>query len=212
MGAQLNTNPKFTFVFASTNKGKLAEVSHICSKLNWACIDPSSLVSKFGPTPDVKEGVESYRKNAYLKAFEFYQWCKMPCIADDTGLEVNLLSGLPGIKSARYAGDTATMQQNKIKLLTDMDSITDRSASFICVLCLVKESKLSYEQAIFAEATLKGRITSSPSGAGGFGYDDLFEVESHQPHTLAELKEQNFTDTHRSRSFSELNNKLSAHF
>jgi XTP/dITP diphosphohydrolase len=212
MGVLLNTNHNFTFVFASTNKGKLLEVCQICAELNWQCLDPNTLIEEHGQVPNVIEGIESYHKNAYLKAKAFYDWCKIPTIADDTGLEVQCLNGLPGIKSARYASENSSMSQNKDKLLFDIKSSKDRKASFRSVLCFVSESNSTFEDAIFAEAILEGNIISSPLGSAGFGYDDLFEVKGHEPNTLSKLKENHFTDTHRSRSFYQLKDKLSKLF
>jgi XTP/dITP diphosphohydrolase len=203
MDVQLSTN-KLEFVFASTNKGKLNEVNEICSVLGLKCINPNNLVNKFGPIPDVIEGINSYQENAFLKAKSFYDWCKLPCIADDTGLEVFSLNNEPGIKSARYAGDNATMTDNKKLLLSKLKYLDNKSAKFTCTLCYVDSNHCSYETAIFSNGEIKGYISDQEFGSAGFGYDGLFIVDNFGK-SLSQLKETEFLDTHRYRAFSAIN-------
>lgn len=197
MVVQLNTNLKF--VFASTNIGKLKEVELICKDLNWECISPTSLVDQFGPIPDVTEGEISYWENAKLKALHFYNWCNLyPVIADDTGLEVTMLNGKPGVKSARYAGENASMSQNKQKLLAELSCQSDLSCAFKCTLCFYNGHNF-----LTSNGLLEGHICTTSDGSGGFGYDDLFipKLNNPQNFTLAKLKETSYKATHRYQAF-----------
>lgn len=202
METQTNHKLSKKFLFASTNKGKLAEVNLIAKNLGLTVIDPSTLIEKFGPVPDVEEGIESYHTNALLKATAFFNWCGLPVISDDTGLEVFVLNNQPGIKSARYAGVSASMTDNKNLLLKNLKDFSDRSAVFKCVLCYL-DSEIQ-NQPIFSDAILTGYISTNETiMTTGFGYDGLFLVEDRNK-SLSILKEDGFLDTHRMRAFINL--------
>ena len=108
----------------------------------------------------------------------------LPAIADDTGLEVEALGGRPGVHAARYAGPHASYADNLRKLLGELSGVPParRGARFRTVVVACWPDGVE----IGAEGTLEGRITESPRGAGGFGYDPVFEVED-RGRTLAEL-------------------------
>ena len=184
------------FVFATTNKGKLAEVQSIAQIVGFELILPNP---DWGPSPEVEEGTVSYQENARLKAEGFFQWCHLPVVADDTGLEVDCLQGAPGILSARYAGKDATMATNKQLLLTQIGATPEPTARFRCMLCYYD----GISPPTYAEDTLEGIIRPKQQGSAGFGYDDLFEVQGHAK-TLSQLKEGNFTHTHRFKAFQKL--------
>ncbi len=184
------------FVFATTNKGKLAEVQSIAQHVGFELILPDPA---WGPAPEVEEGTVSYQENALLKAQGFFQWCNLPVVADDTGLEVDCLHGAPGILSARYAGKDATMAAHKQLLLSQIGKTAEPTARFRCMLCYYD----GIHPPTFAEDTLEGMIRPQQQGGAGFGYDDLFEVQGHGQ-TLAQLKEGTFTKTHRFKAFQKL--------
>ena len=155
------------------NKGKFREISYLISK-KIKKISPSKLNIK---AP--KETGKTFQANAELKANYFSRFTSLPVISDDSGLYVDSLNGEPGVKSARYAGEQATDQDNIEKLITKLTNEENRSASFKTVLFFydgVKE--------ISTEGVLDGEITLEPRGDNGFGYDPVFQ---HQERTLAEL-------------------------
>ena len=194
-------------LFASTNLGKLREIASIARGFGVKVISPASLIPDFGPFPDVCESGNTYFENARLKAEAFYVWSKMPTLADDTGLEVAALNGRPGVRSARYAHDHATMAENIELLLFELKETIDRSALFRCVLILKTGEKGSDLHS--AQGVLQGSIGSEESGMGGFGYDSVFLV-SNTSKTLASLKDENFDHTHRLVAFKNLYSQLKA--
>ena len=177
-------------LFASTNSGKVEEVKLALNGSGVDIVSPQDFLRDWGkvgqvtPVPIVDENGTTYLENARLKANRFFLWANMPALADDTGLEVAALGGVPGVFSARYAGEGATSQKNREKLLWALRDATDRTAKFCCVLCL----KISSSANVEVSATLGGSITREPRGGAGFGYDSVFEVEG-TGKTLAELKE-----------------------
>ena len=205
----------FRFIFASSNRGKLEEVKEICQALGVAqVLSPNELVTTLGIPPEVEEGKDSYLENAKLKAQAFFNWSRtlqLPVIADDTGLEVLALGDRPGVCSARYAGETASMAENKAKLLNELSGIEDRRAVFRCILwaiipaanTLPLELPLSTELSFGAEGLMKGSILTQEIGSGGFGYDSLVEVAGTNQ-TLASLKQGTFLFTHRYQAFKNL--------
>jgi XTP/dITP diphosphohydrolase len=109
----------------------------------------------------------------------------MPCLADDSGLEVDALGGMPGIRSARYAGDGASDAENNAKLLQALRNVPDaaRTARFVCVIAVAGAD--GRELAV-VDGTCAGRIAREPKGTHGFGYDPLF-VPDGFAQTMAEL-------------------------
>ena len=130
---------------------------------------------------DVPETSDSLMGNALQKARYAFQRTSLPCIADDTGLEVDALKGAPGVFSARYAGEDRDPQANIAKLLKEMEGVVDRTARFRTVLALVGPTG----EHTF-EGEIKGTITTTPRGTGGFGYDPIFLPEMSDL-TFAEL-------------------------
>ncbi len=134
-----------------------------------------------GFNTEIPETGNTFRENALLKARFLYEKLRQNCIADDSGLEVEALLGRPGVFSARYAGPGCTHAQNIEKLLTEMNGISNRDASFVTVLALILDGK----EYIF-EGTIKGSITEHPAGTDGFGYDPVFLPDGYQK-TFAEM-------------------------
>jgi len=167
------------FVFATGNKGKLAEMSALAKKYGVIVHAPNEFQ---GTPPEVEEIGTTYEENAALKAEAFFKWTGIPAIADDTGLEVEALNGGPGLYSARYAGDPCTPQENRTKMLAEMAQVQNRRAEFKSVICLY-----SSEGAKYFYGSLKGEITREEIGDGGFGFDPIFKVDGYDK-TLAQLK------------------------
>ncbi|HJQ95374.1 MAG TPA: RdgB/HAM1 family non-canonical purine NTP pyrophosphatase [Acidimicrobiia bacterium] len=160
---------------ASKNPDKIAEITKVLgeSGLNIVLVDDLDW-------PDVEESGATLEENALKKAREVFEATGMPSLADDTGLFVDALGGLPGVNTARFAGPNATYDENVVRLLEQLQGIQDRSASFRTVIALVADA---YE--LVAEGVLQGQIADAPRGNGGFGYDPVFELVNGR--TLAEL-------------------------
>jgi XTP/dITP diphosphohydrolase len=134
--------------------------------------------------PGVVEDGATIRDNAIKKAVQMARMSKKLTLADDTGLEVDMLKGEPGVRSARFAGDEATYHENNKKLLKMLEGVAyeKRTARFRCVVAIADESGL-YE---CAEGICNGTILEAERGGGGFGYDPLFIADG-QTKTFAEI-------------------------
>ena len=152
---------------------------------------------------EVLETGATFKENARLKACTIARQSPGLVLADDSGLEVDALGGAPGIFSARYAGDGATDEANRRKLLKELarlGSAASRTARFRCVLVLAREGKVL---ATF-DGFLEGEIVRQPRGAGGFGYDPLFRPNGFRE-TLAEVSAaRKNAISHRGRAVREL--------
>jgi XTP/dITP diphosphohydrolase len=169
-------------VLATTNPHKLRELQSLLVSLD----TPLVSLSDIGRTvPDAVENGSTLRDNARLKASHYARGLHEWVLSDDTGLEVDALNGAPGVRSARYAGDGATMTENRAKLLSEMEGRRDRSARFVCWIALSDpEGNIVVE----CSGSCRGLLRTEPVGQGGFGYDVLFEVAG-LGRTLAELDE-----------------------
>ena len=186
-----------TWVLATGNKGKVAELSALLSELNIE-IRPQSEFQ----VSDVAETGTTFVENAIIKARHASAETGLPAIADDSGLIVDALDGAPGVYSARYAGANANDDDNIDKLLTAMQGKNQRSARFCCVLVLVRHQHDPLP--LICQATWEGEITSARSGAQGFGYDPVFKVSGLEK-TSAELsKEEKNRLSHRGQALRHL--------
>ena len=147
-------------------------------------------LSDFSNVPRVEENGKTFVENALKKARYYSKYFGKVTLADDSGLEVDSLQGLPGIRSARYAGEQASSQENNEKLLGEMEGvpISKRGARFRCVIAVVSPDGRD----LLAEGSCKGRIGLREKGRRGFGYDPLFILPNYGK-TMAELslKEKN---------------------
>lgn len=163
-------------VFATNNLNKLKEVQHLIPKH----IQLLSLkdINCFEDIPETKDTIEgnAIQKSEYIKQHYGYD-----CFADDTGLEVDVLDGAPGVYSARYAGPQRSSEDNMKKILKNLEHITDRKAQFKTVIAL----EFRGEQYLFT-GICKGTITREKNGENGFGYDPIFKAEGFEK-TFAEL-------------------------
>jgi len=186
-------------IFASNNDHKLREISSI--------IDSSiKLLSlkDININEDIPEEEPHLEGNALAKARYVHRITGMNVFADDTGLEVDALGGLPGVKSARFAGDGRDFSANIDKLLLMLGSDNNRKAQFRTVIALIWDNK----EYLF-EGIVEGNIISERRGTGGFGYDPVFIPEG-KSRTFAEmpLSEKN-TVSHRARALEKLKTFLS---
>lgn len=157
---------KQIIVLATTNKGKTRE---IMDRLKDFPLQIKNL-DDFGPIPEVIEDGETFDDNAYKKAAFTAKVLGYPALADDSGLCVQALDGAPGVYSARYAGKTATDQDNVQKLLAALQDQENRKAAFECVISIAVPTGA----ALTYEGRCEGIITQEPAGENGFGYDPLF--------------------------------------
>ncbi len=152
-------------ILATGNPGKLREIRQLLSP--WDVVAQSDF--QFS---EVEETGLSFVENAILKARHACLHGGLPAIADDSGLEVDILRGQPGIYSARYAGVGASDQENVEKLLANMDQQTRRKARFRCVLIYMQHQH--DPSPIICSGQWQGEIAWVPQGDNGFGYDPVF--------------------------------------
>ncbi len=203
-------------VVATSNAHKVEELQQLVQHLG---IQSTLLPWSDVAVPfDIDETGHTFEENAYIKAIAVYEQTGLPVIADDSGLEVDVLAGAPGVRSARYAGEDATDEDNRRKLLvalTNKNAVTladakphaagspllhgPRSAAFRCVLCYTDGHRT-----VFGEGSVKGHITDAERGDSGFGYDALF-VPENKSSTFAEMTSaEKHAISHRARAFDNL--------
>lgn len=161
-------------VLASGNKGKLAEFDQMLVSYGVTVLPQSQF-----NVSEVAETGTTFVENAIIKARHAAEITGLAAIADDSGLEVDLLQGAPGIYSARYAGENAKDQDNVLKLLETLkDQPAPRSARFQCVLVYMRHAK--DPTPIICQAAWEGQIDFNQRGANGHGYDPIFIPENYQ--------------------------------
>ena len=156
-------------ILASSNIGKIKEIQAILAE---HLIVPQSVFN----VTDADETGSTFVENAIIKARHAAFQCKLPAIADDSGLVVDALSGAPGVISARYAGVGASDRDNVQKLLKELEDVPEelRSARFICVMVFLEHAEDPFP--VIAQGVWEGQILYQPIGANGFGYDPVFWV------------------------------------
>ena len=184
-------------VLASRNAHKVRELG--------ALLRPHELIPLSDGVELPPEAGETFIENAATKARAAARATGRPALADDSGIEAAALGGAPGVRSARFAGERATDEENLAKLLRDVPADGDRSLAYVCALAVAvaappgAESEL--EVALFEERC-EGLLTHEPRGTGGFGYDPAFVP--HDPgdgRTMAELtREEKDAVSHRGRA------------
>jgi XTP/dITP diphosphohydrolase len=142
---------------------------------------------------------ETFAENALAKARSAAGATGRAALGEDSGIVVAALGGAPGIRSARYAGDRATDEENLAELIRAMESVDDRRAAYVCALAFAEPGG---EERLF-EATCEGHLARAPAGSGGFGYDPIF-VPQDSPEdnlTMASLsRQQKDAISHRGRA------------
>ena len=192
-------------VLASSNPGKLREFQQLLANAGFEVVPQADF-----DIVDAEETGLSFVENAILKARHACAHTGLAAIADDSGLEVDALSGRPGIYSARYAGLHATDADNNEKLLQELDGVAEesRTARYHSVLAFMRFA--GDPTPLLCHGVWEGKILSAPKGEGGFGYDPLFFVPTHQC-AAAELdKAEKNRISHRGKAMQELLQKLQA--
>ena len=169
-------------VLATANPGKLRELQAVLAGLDFEIVPQSA----FG-VPEVEETGLTFIENALLKARNAAFYTGLPALADDSGLAVDALGGVPGIYSARYAGAGAGDRANIGKLLAELEGVPAerRTARFVCVLALLHHP--ADPTPLICQGSWEGTILTEPRGEGGFGYDPIFFAPGEQ-RTAAELE------------------------
>lgn len=154
-------------VFATNNKHKLQEIRSILS----GHFEILSL-SDIGFYEDIPETGDTLAENASQKSHAIYERFNLDCFSDDTGLEIDSLGGEPGVYSARYAGESASYDDNVNKVLSELVGHENRQAAFSTVISLILDGK-----EFQFEGRVPGQITHEKHGKGGFGYDPVFQPD-----------------------------------
>jgi XTP/dITP diphosphohydrolase len=192
-------------VIASNNKGKIAELTDLLKPLGLTPVAQGEL-----GVSEAEEPAVTFVENAILKARHAARMTGLPALADDSGLAVDALGGQPGVRSARYAGDSASDEDNVRALLSAMENVpeTQRTAQFHCVLVYLRHA--DDPTPVICHGRWPGHILEQPCGEGGFGYDPVFLV----PETGTSAAEMSRKDkgriSHRGRALTQLLEQLGA--
>lgn len=182
-------------IFGTSNQHKLEEVKSI--------LDPLQINIKglkdIGYTTDIEETGSTLEENASIKSWHVYKSEKVNVFSEDTGLEVEALNGAPGVYTARYAGMQKNHNDNMDLLLKNLSQFENRKAQFRAVISLILDGK----ESLF-EGVIKGTISLTKRGEGGFGYDPIFIPEGYD-RTFAELGEDiKIQLSHRARAVNKM--------
>jgi XTP/dITP diphosphohydrolase len=189
-----------TLVIATTNPGKIREIEGI---LRGVPVELRTLAS----LPAIAEPEETgatFADNARLKALYYASATGFPCVADDSGLEIDALGGLPGVHSARWEGDDYAIKFAKIRERLAERGLTTSAARFVCRVALAEAGRIVFE----SEGTVEGTIAPEPRGEHGFGYDPIFFYPPFA-RTLGEVpRDEKAAVSHRGKAFSALRDYL----
>ncbi len=178
-------------LFASQNRHKIEEIRPLLSR----SIELLSL-TELNYSEEIPETSPTLIGNALQKAQFIFDKFKMPCFADDTGLEIEALDGRPGVYSARYAGENKSADDNIQKILGELQGMENSAAIFKTVIALVGVT----DKPMLFEGIVKGTITKDKRGINGFGYDPVFMPDGYSI-TFAQMSlEEKNKLSHRSRA------------
>ena len=172
--------PKQTLLLATRNLKKGKELQRLLKGLDLRVVT----LDRFPGIPPVREDRPTLSENAVKKAMETYLHADLPVLADDSGLEVEALGGLPGVRSARFAGPRRDDRANVAKLLKLLRGVppSRREARFVCVLAFARGGRIVRT----FQGACEGSIALAPAGRAGFGYDPVF-IPAGKKRTLAEM-------------------------
>ena len=187
-------------IIASNNKHKIREIKKILGEKFTQILS----LSEAGIDHETIEDGETFKENAYKKAYEIAKISGCASLADDSGISAHALNGAPGVYSARFAGEHGDDEANNRLLLQKLRDKSDKGAHYTCVMALVFPDG----REIFAEGYLYGEITDNPRGNGGFGYDPLF-IPIGESRTVAEMSDDEKNKiSHRAKALEALLEKL----
>jgi len=192
-------------VLATRNAAKLRELTRILgaedsggTQITLAGLD------EFPGAPDVPETGATFEENALLKARAIARYTGLPAVADDSGLCVDALGGMPGVLSARWAGGHGDDQANLELVLAQVADVPDArlGAQFVCAAALVVPGSASREWVVTGQ--VEGRLVRVPRGSGGFGYDPIFLPDGFEQTTAEMTADAKDAISHRGRAFRAL--------
>lgn len=184
-----------TFVLATANPGKIAEMKDILSEIGVDIVTRDDL----GITIDVEETGTTFIENATLKARAICKAANMPAIADDSGLCVDALGGEPGVYTSSYGGEELSNRERYMYLLKQMKNTEQRTAKFVStIVCAFPNGDI-----LTATGECCGTIATQPCGDGGFGYDPVFIPDGYKK-TMGEMTpDEKNAISHRGKSLRE---------
>lgn len=167
-------NPIKKIVLASGNAGKVREINKLFAGSGIEIVPQTDL-----GVPDVPETGTTFVENAIIKARHAAEFTGLPAISDDSGIEVDALDSRPGVYSARYAGPDASDEDNNNLMLKELSGIAEaeRTARYQCIIVFMRSH--TDPVPIITQGSWEGRILEAPQGEGGFGYDPIFFVPTH---------------------------------
>ena len=170
-------------IVATNNKGKLKEIREILSDYELLSLE------EVGINVKVEEDENTFKGNSLKKANEILKIANIPCIADDSGLCIDIFNGWPGVETARFLGDKASQEDRNKYILEKMKdkSGEERNAKVVCDIAYVDN-----DNTIVVEGIIEGKISKEERGNNGFGFDSIFELENGK--TLAELSKKEKND------------------
>ena len=187
-------NKEFELVFATSNKGKYNEVKKMMPRnINLLSLNDLNFIG------DIQETGKTLKQNAKIKSDFIFNKFGINCFADDSGLEIDSLNGMPGIYSARFAGKTCNSNDNIEKVWKLLTGYKNTDAKFKSILSLNIDGKT-----FFFEGKINGKIIFNKRGTNGFGYDSIFVPNGYNK-TFAELNSVEKNEiSHRSEAFKRL--------
>jgi XTP/dITP diphosphohydrolase len=198
-----------TLVLATRNAAKLRELARILGAEDSASQDGGGQIrlaglDEFPGAPDVPETGATFEENALLKARAIADYTGLPAVADDSGLCVDALNGMPGVLSARWAGRHGDDKANLELVLAQVTDVPDTrlGAQFVCAAALVVPGSASREWVVTGQ--VEGRLIRAPRGSGGFGYDPIFQPDGFGQTTAEMTAEAKDAISHRGRAFRAL--------
>ena len=169
-------------VVATNNQGKLKEIQEILNEYELLSLKDVNC------DIEVEEDQETFEGNSLKKAKEISEATKMPCIADDSGLCIDIFDGWPGVYTARFLGENSTPEERNNAILEKMKNLDgdDRKARVECVIIYYED-----ENVFIGKGEIKGKIAKEPKGDKGFGFDPIFELENGKTYAELTNKEKN---------------------
>ena len=191
-----------TVVLATRNAAKLRELARILSAQNHGTQIRLAGLDEFPGAPDVPETGATFEENALLKARAIADYTGLPAVADDSGLCVDALNGMPGVLSARWAGGHGDDRANLDLVLAQVADVPDArlGAQFVCAAALVVPGPREW----VVTGQVEGRLVRAPRGSGGFGYDPIFLPDGFDQTTAEMTAEAKDAISHRGRAFRAL--------
>ena len=183
---------------ATTNRNKVREIRQLLDGTPFELTTLEAWPEVSAP----EETGRTFEENARAKALYYATASRELTVAEDSGLEIDALGGVPGVESARYGGEDATYPQ-KFALIYDALGATptaDRTARFVCAVALVKDGRVLFE----TRGVVEGRIAPAPAGSGGFGYDPIFFYPPYGCTLGQATAEQKLAVSHRGEAFRAL--------